>query len=167
MAPDDDNPSPGSLPAPVILARVGNTICEAPEADQAVARSYPGWRDKGPSVGGRRLTILTEQHSAHLGQEVRVVHVAEVFVSDAVLYTMGPKAVLGEYVDAQLATEPGPAGDDPLRPPGLYDGPIVPGPAVDFGYEVSVYTFESAGQHRIVWRLGLLVSNELVISVSG
>ena len=163
MVPNDHDP-PGSS-VPVIFARVGDTVREAPEADQAVARSYPSWRDKGPIVGGRRLTILTEQLRVRLKQEVRVVHVAEALVPHAVLYTMGPKAVLGEYVDAQLATEPGPDGNDPLRPPGLYDGPIVPGPVIDYGYEVSVYSFESAGQHRIVWRLGPLASNEIVILV--
>lgn len=165
MALNDDNIPSSSASVPVIFVRVADTVREAPEADQAVAHSYPSWRDKGAIVGGRRLTILTEQLRARLRQEVRIVHVAEAFASDAVLYTMGPKAVLGEYVDAQLTTEPGPDRDDPLRPSGLYDGPVVPGPAVDYGYEVSVYRFESAGQHRIVWRLGPLVSNEIVISV--
>ena len=90
---------------------------------------------------------------------------AEATDPSAVLYTMGPKSVLGEHVGGKLATGPGPSDGDPLRPPGLYDGPVVPGPAVDYGYEVTTYRFEAPGLQRILWSLGDLVSNELLISV--
>jgi hypothetical protein len=150
---------------PGLYVRFGDDIREAPAADQAVARSYPDWPDKGTILHGRRLTILTVQQHIRPGDEVRVIHVAEAMDPSAVLYTMGPKAVLGEYVDGKLATLPAPRvkDADPLRPPGLYDGPIIPGPAVDYGYEVSTYRFEATGPHRIVWRMGGLVSNELLV----
>jgi hypothetical protein len=152
---------------PGLFTRVGNEIREAPEADQAVARSYLNWPEKGTIVRGRRLTLLTARRRLRPDEEVRVIHVAEAVDPSAALYTMGPKAVLGEHVDGKLATATAPAaGDgDPLRPQGLYDGPVVPGPVVDYGYDVSAYRFEANGLHRIVWRLGDLVSNELLILV--
>jgi hypothetical protein len=161
---DSDLDSSHRNRVPVLYARVGDQIQDAPEADQAVARSYPPWDDKGAVANGRRLTILTARDHVHPGEEIRVVHVAEATEPSGILYITGPKTVLGEYVDGQLVTAPSPGDDDPLRPPGLYDGPVVRGPAIDFGYEVSVYRFE-AGTHRIIWRLGNLASNELVVSV--
>lgn len=135
------------------------------EADKLVASSYANWRDKGRIVHGRRLTILTARKRVRPDEEVRVIHVVEAMDPSAVLYTMGPKAVLGEQVDGKAPTAPEAGDGDPLRPPGLYDGPVVPGPAVDYGYDVSAYRFEATGLHRIMWRLGELVSNELLILV--
>lgn len=150
---------------PLLYEHVGGDLRPAPAGDQAIARSYPGWPEKGEIVRGRRLTILTARRRVRPGDEVRILHVAEALDADARLYTMGPKAVFGEYVDGQPATAPEEDEDgDPLWP-GNYDGPVVPGPAVDYGYAVTVYRFEAAGPHRIVWRLGDLLSNELLIQV--
>jgi hypothetical protein len=152
---------------PGLYVRVGDDVREAPAADQAVAQSYPNWPNKGTILHGRRLTILVAQQRVRPNEEVRVIHVAEAMDPGAVLYAMGPKAALGEYVDGKLVTEPAPQvrDADPLRPTGLYDGSILAGPAVDYGYDVSTYRFQTTGPHRIVWRLGDFVSNELLISV--
>lgn len=161
----DSSRGPRPPHVPILYVRVGDSAQLAGEVDQAVARSYPSLPDKGQPSHGRRLTILTAQSRRRPGEEIRVIHVAEATDPEAILYTMGPKAVLGEYVDGQLATSPSADTHDALRPPGLYDGPVVPGPVVDYGYDVSAYRFEAPGLHRIVWRLGDLVSNELVISI--
>jgi hypothetical protein len=162
-----DQMSDGSSPThfPGLYVRFGDDVREAPAADQAVARSYPNWPDKGTILHSRRLTILTAHQRVRSGDEVRVIHVAEAMDPSAILYTMGPKTVLGEDVDGKLATALQVKDADPLRPPGLYDGPVVKGPAVDYGYDVSTYRFEATGPHRIVWRLGDLVSNELFVLV--
>jgi len=165
VAPDDRHLArPPLNKFPGLYVRVGEDIRAAPEADQSVGRSYPNWRDKGPNIGGRRITILTANVRARPNEEVRVVHVAEATDASAMLYTMGPKPVLGEYVDGILTTPPAPE-EDPLRPPGLYDGPVVPGPAVDYGYDITAYRFTEPGTHRIVWRLGDLESNEVLVAV--
>ncbi|MFC5742015.1 hypothetical protein [Dyella tabacisoli] len=150
---------------PRLYVRVGSEIREAPPDDQDLARSYPGWPDKGVISDGRRLTILTARQRVGLNEEVRVIHVAEAIDPGVVLYTMGPKAISGESVDGILTTAPRMKDDDPLRPAGLYDGPVVAGPAIDYGYDVTTYTFDATGLHRIVWQLGELVSNELLIWV--
>jgi hypothetical protein len=150
---------------PGLIMRVGDEVRDAPEADQVVARSYPNWPEKGTIVRARRLTILTARKHVHPDQEVRIIHVAEAVNRSAELYTMGPKPVLGEYVDGKLATAPATGAGDPLQPLGLYDGAVVPGPVVDYGYDVSAYRFGAIGLHRIVWRLGDFVSNELLILV--
>jgi hypothetical protein len=155
-------PEHGTFPG--LYVRVGEEIREATEADQAVARSYPDWQDKGPNLGGRRITILPAKTRVRPNEEVRVIHVAEATDPTTRLYTAGPKAVLGEYVDGGLATPPA-AEEDPLRPPGLYDGPVVSGPSVDYGYDVTTYRFTDPGTHRILWRLGDLVSNEVLVVV--
>lgn len=136
------------------------------EADQfAATLAYATWPDKGMIVRGRRLTILTMRECVRPNETTQIIHVAEAIDPSAVLYTMGPKAVLGEQVDGKLVTAPEVEDGDALLPPGLYDGPVVPGPAVDYGYEMSTYRFETPGVHRIVWHLGDLVSNELLIFV--
>jgi hypothetical protein len=165
---DDEDTLPSHLANfPGLYVRVGDEIRDASAADEAVARSYPSWPDKGTVVQGRRLTILTARQRIRPNEELRVIHVAEATDPSGVLYAMGPKTVLGEYVDGELVTEPAlQARDlDPLRPPGLYDGSMLVGPAVDYGYDISTYRFQTTGPRRIIWRLGDLVSNELRISV--
>lgn len=130
------------------------------------SRSYANWSDKGAVAGGRRLTLLVARQHVRVGEEVRVIHVAEAVDASATVYTMGPKAIEGEFLDGKVEhTARAGARDDPLTPPGLYDGPVVRGPAVDFGFETSSYRFDVPGNHRIQWRLGNLVSNELNIVV--
>jgi hypothetical protein len=79
---------------------------------------------------------------------------------------MGPKPVRGEYVDGALRTVAAPASADPLAPEGLYDGPVTPAPAVDYNWDITEYAFSSAGAHTIEWKLGALISNQLVIQVT-
>lgn len=139
-------------------------IVEAPAADQAVARQYPHWPDKGEVVGGRRLTIMTAKSIYEVGEEVRVIHVFEATAPGHEVYVMGPKPVHGEYVDGSLATPPAPAGEEPWVP-AIYDGTVLESPAVDYGYEITTYCFSEAGRHMIVWKLGPLESNTLEIMV--
>ncbi len=138
-------------------------IVDASPADVALARGYPHFRDKGPISGGRRLTVLTEKLNRHVSDEVRIIHVVEYTEPGHQAYVMGPKAVFGEYVNDELRTEPPPEGD-PLVPL-IYNGPVLPSPAVDYNWEITSYTFQAAEIYRIQWRLGVLESNVLVIQV--
>jgi len=159
------SPPPAGTP-PLLYVRAGGRLEAAPAADQEVARSYPAWPDKGLAAHGRRVTILTARGNVRPGETVRVSHVAEATEPAARLYMMGPKAVLGEEVDGAPGTALPPEDGDPLAPDGLYDGPVVPGPALDYGWEVTSYRFDTRGPHRIVWRPGAdLVSNTLVVEV--
>jgi hypothetical protein len=138
----------------------------APERDQAVVRSYPEFDDKGPVIDGYRVTLLTANRECGPGDPVRVFHICESLAPDRPLYVMGPKPVLGEYVDDRLATDPPPDTEDPLAP-ASYDGRVSNGPGLDANYEVTEYRFETPGEHTIQWRLGAHVSNVLRIEVGG
>jgi hypothetical protein len=63
---------------------------------------------------------------------------------------MGPKPIYGEYVDDQLATPQLPLGYDPLIPH-MYSGAILPGPAVDYNYDITTYVFSVSGTHTLHW----------------
>jgi hypothetical protein len=162
--------TPEPIPAhlehfPGLSIRRGDEIVPAPEADVAVAKRYPTEPAKGAWIDGRRLTILTAARQVRAGQPVRIVHVVESIRPGDSLYVMGPKPVLGEHVDGKLATAPAPATGDPLAPDGDYDGRVLSAPAVDYNYDVIEYTLP-AGRHTIVWQLGALRSNELVLDVA-
>jgi hypothetical protein len=171
--PPTDPASSDAVPVPPHLAhfpglsvRQGDRIVPAPEADAAVARGYPTAATKGGWADGRRITILTARAAVTLGEPVRVVHVVESVRAGDELYVMGPKAVLGEHVDGVLRTAAAPAQADPLEPPGLYDGAVLPAPAADYNYDVTEYTFDRPGAHTIEWKLGPLQSNTLTIDVT-
>jgi hypothetical protein len=149
---------------PGLSIRHGDRIVPAPEADVAVAKRYPTEPAKGAWVDGRRLTILTADARVPAGQPVRIVHVVESTRPGDSLYVMGPKPVFGEYVDGKLVTGPAPATGDPLAPDGDYDGRVLSAPAVDYNYDVTEHALP-VGRHIIVWQLGALRSNELVIAV--
>jgi hypothetical protein len=151
--------------SPVVYVRQGGRMVAAPADDQAVARGYAAWPDKGPVVDGLRLTILTKRQRCDVGEEVRVLHVLEATGRGHELHVMGPKAVHGEWVDGRLATAAPPEVEDPWVPV-LYDGAVVAGPGVDFNYEITSYTFDAPGRHRIQWQLGALRSNVLEIEVA-
>jgi hypothetical protein len=161
MATDDS----GSAQAHEVYVRDGNEIKPAPEADQKVARGYPAWPDKGALTDGRRITIMTSRTTVAVNEPIRIVHVAETVRPDDELYVMGPKQVYGEYVDGKLASAALPAGDDPLIPPGLYDGAVVASPAADYNYEITSYRLDAPGMHEIQWKLGPLTSNVLRVEV--
>jgi hypothetical protein len=131
----------------------------------AVLARYPEFDDKGPEVGGYRLTLLSAGLAVETGQAVRIVHVCESTSTGAPLYVMGPKTILGEFVDEELASPPVPAGEDPVAP-SAYDGRVLPGPGIDANYEITEYVFDTAGRHTVQWRLGEHISNMLQFDVS-
>ncbi len=149
---------------PGLYVREGDRIVEAPPDDAAVARAYPRWPDKGPITNGVRLTLMTKQPTYRVGEEVRVIHVVEATEPGRELYIMGPKPIYGEYVDGHLTAQLPPPNQDPLIPV-IYDGPTLPGPAVDYNYDITSYRFDAPGRHEIVWRLDGLRSNVLRLDV--
>lgn len=143
---------------PELSARSGSSIVRAPAEDQAVAASYATSPVRGPISGGKQITILTARPTYQVGEEVRVIHVLEAPQPGHSIYVMGPKAIHGEYVDGVERT-PKRAG------PAVYDGAVVQSPGVDFNYEVTTYTFDTPGPHRIQWRDGGLASNVLELEI--
>lgn len=150
---------------PGMFVRQGSQILEAAPEDQAVARSYPRWPDKGPLTEGKRITLLTGKTAYRVNEEIRVIHVYEVVVPGQLVYVMGPKPVYGEYVDEQLVAPEPPPGEDPFVPP-FYDGRALPSPAVDYNYDRTSYSFPAPGHHRIDWRIGGLSSNTLELEIA-
>jgi hypothetical protein len=148
---------------PGLYQREGDRIVEASPQDIALARSYSRFNDKGLIVDGRRITIITENTTHRPGDEVRVIHVVEFTEPGYQAYIMGPKPIYGEYINDELVTEAVPSGD-PLVPV-EYSGVTLPSPAVDYNLEITSYTFHSPGIYRIQWRLGLLTSNTLAVTV--
>jgi hypothetical protein len=148
---------------PGLYQREGGRIVEASPQDIAVARSYPRFNDKGLIVDGKRLTILTENTTHRLDEEVRIIHVVEFTEPGYQAYIMGPKPIYGEYVNDELVTEAAPSGD-PLVPV-EYSGATLPTPAVDYNYDITSYRFQMPGLYRIQWRMGSLQSNILSIEV--
>ena len=135
--------------------------------DQELVReAYLRWEDKGPVVGGRRLTVLAPATRVGLGEIVPVFHVAEVTEPGRQLWIAGPKRVVGEYVDGVLVTPPPPEDEDPLEPL-FYDGPTLPSPGLDLGWEATEYGFDRPGRHEVQWRLRDLASNVLALEVAG
>lgn len=165
--PAAPSPEPVMLsqrPFPGLSIRVGDKIVDAPADLQALARAYTDWPDKGAELAGRRISVNAPKLQIARGETVSVVHVAEITRPGQVLYIMGPKPIVGEWVDGRLATPPS-TGADPLVPD-LYDGVTFPSPGVDWGYDVTTWRFDTPGTHRIQWRLGYLESNELKIEVT-
>ncbi|HEY0477572.1 MAG TPA: hypothetical protein VGD37_08605 [Kofleriaceae bacterium] len=159
----DANVPPHLRQFPGLSVRHGDQIVPASEGDLEVARGYPTTSAKGGWIDQRRLTLLTAHLRVRLGEPVRVIHVVETTRPGDQLYVMGPKPICGEYVDGALRTAAAPASGDPLAPAGLYDGRVLPAPAVDYNWDITEYSFASAGSHTIEWKLGPLVSNPLTI----
>jgi hypothetical protein len=139
-------------------------VDDEPDRD-AVREAYERWDDKGPVVGGRRITVLSPATRLAPGETARVYHVAELTEPGGTLWIAGPKAVVGEYVDGALATPPPPPDEDPLEPL-FYDGVTLPSPGLDLGWEVTEYAFDRPGRHEIQWRFGDLASNVLTLEVT-
>lgn len=150
---------------PQLFIRDGGRIVAAPSADIAVAERYLEWPDKGPLRNGRRVTVMAAKTTYAIGEEVRIIHVLEVTEPGLPLYVMGPKQVLEEYVDGQLATDAVADGIDPLFP-GVYDGAVIPGPGLDFNWEITEYRFTAPGRHGLMWRPDPLESNVLFFHVA-
>jgi hypothetical protein len=149
---------------PGLYIREGDRIITAPADDQSVAQRYPWWPDKGPITEGRRLTIMTKKTTYLVNEEVRIIHVFEATEPGTTVYVMGPKPVLGEYVDGQRATDLPPEWEDPLEP-SIYDGRTLPSPAVDYNFDITTYVFAEPGSHEIHWKLGPLKSNVLRLEI--
>ncbi len=151
---------------PGLSMREGDRIVPAPEEDVAVARGYPQSPVKGPLREGVRLTLLTRRTTCTVGERVRILHVIEVAVPGRSVYPMGPKPVYGEYVDGKLVTPPPPDPSDPLGPGGVYDGRVLPSPAVDYNFDITTYIFDTPGTYQVQWRLGPFESNVLTFQVT-
>ncbi|PXX98168.1 hypothetical protein [Halomonas sp. LBP4] len=161
--PGDRNPQRQSRP-PRLYMRVGDRLHAAPEDVQEAARRYPLIAEKGAVHGGKRLTILSPRTTFAPNEDIHIIHVLEVVEPGHDVHIMGPKAVYGEYLDGTLFTAPPPADTDPFRP-GLYNGATLSSPAIDYNFDVTVYSFPAPGRHDFEWRVGALHSNTLRIEV--
>jgi hypothetical protein len=150
---------------PGLYVRKGNEIVDAPPGDVAVAKSYPRSKQKGAIIDGHRLTLLTEKKSYRVGEEVRVIHVHEIAQDGDQIYPAGPKPIRGELVNGKLVT-PIPLLDADPFIPAIYDGPVIPSPAVDYNWEITTYRFSAPGTRTIQWKLGKFESNVLSIDVT-
>lgn len=160
----------GPLPAylqhfPGLYVRKGAEIVDAPPEDVAVAKSYARAKDKGPVIDGHRITLLTAKRSYRVGEEIRVIHTHEIAVDGEQIYPMGPKPIRGELVNGKLVTAAVLIDVDPFQP-AVYDGPVVPSPAVDYNWEITSYRFSAPGVRTIQWKLGKFESNVLTIDVT-
>jgi hypothetical protein len=149
---------------PGLYVRIGDTIVDAPEADQQVAMGYPSWEDRGELHDGRRMTLMAAPGPCLTDEVVRVIHVVESPEPGWLLYVMGPKQVFGEYLDGMPATDPVPGWGDPFIPE-FYDGAVVESPAVDFNYDITSYRFDTPGMHEVQWIMDGWQSNVLTIEV--
>ncbi len=150
---------------PGLFVRENGKIVPAPAEDQAVARSYPRWPDKGPLTAGRRLTVMARKSAYGANEEVRVIHVYEVVVPGLPVHVMGPKPVYGEYLDGKPATAELPPDEDPFAPR-EYDGRVATSPAADYNYDITRYRL-APGRHRLWWQIGGLRSNTLEVEQAG
>ncbi len=167
----DNSAAENSIPVhlqhwPGLYIRIGNTIEDAPEEDVIVALRYPLYEDKGKLIDGQRITIMTSTDTAAVGEEIRIIHVMEATEPGVEVYVMGPKYVYGEYIDGVLMTEPEPGWDNTFIPE-IYDGAVLQSPAVDYNYDITSYTFDEPGTHRIQWILYPWKSNVLTVEVRG
>ena len=128
-----------------LYERKGDRIVDAPPGDFAVAQTYHAFPNKGPVKEGQRLTILTSKRHYGIGEPVRVIHVLESITPGNKVYVMGPKTMTDEYVDGKRVTAEGPLSEP-------YRGAVLDRPIADFNYEITIYTFTTAGRHTIQWK---------------
>lgn len=150
---------------PGLYVRKGSEIVEAPAADVEVAKSYPRAKEKGPVIDGHRLTLLAKKRTYRVGEEIRVIHVHEITVEGQYIYPMGPKPIRGELVNGKLVTPAVLADVDPFIP-AVYDGAVVPTPAVDYNWEITTYRFSAPGTRTIQWSPGKYASNVLTVEIT-
>ena len=164
--PAPEEPLPAYLQHfPGLFVRKDSEIVEAPAADIEVAKSYPRSKDKGPVTDGHRITLLAKKRAYRVGEEIRVLHVHEINIDGEQVYPMGPKPVRGEYVNGKLVTPSVVADVDPFIPE-VYDGMVVPSPAVDYNWEITSYRFSAPGSRAIQWKLGKYASNILTVEIT-
>lgn len=150
---------------PGLYVRRGDQIVDASAQDSAVAQRYPTTTEKGALVDGTRLTLLTEKQTYRVNEPIHVIHVTEVTALGRHVYVMGPKPIYGEYVDDQLVTKLPPSNEDPLAP-SMYSGRVLPSPALDYNYDITVYSFAEPGIHHLQWKMGALHSNVLTLMIT-
>ncbi len=134
--------------------RVSGEPVAVPQEDIEVAMRYAEFASKGEVVAQKRRTIMTRKARYAPGEQVRVIHVFEVLAKGIEMEAMGPKPVFGEYLDQEQVTPSAPGA-------GLYDGPLVVSPAVDFFFDVTTYRFEREGVHSLYWQPDAVRSNTL------
>jgi hypothetical protein len=141
-----------------LFVRIGDEIRYAPVEDIEVAKRYPliPWKDRKRS--GERRMILTAKRHYRVNEPVRVIHVHEASVPGQMVYVMGPQSIYSEYVDRKQVTP------DPPMLQGI-NGLVVPGPIVNYNYEITEYRFSAPGEHRIQWGRGEGRSNVLTITI--
>ncbi len=149
---------------PGLYIRKDEQIINAPNEDIIVAQSYPTYKDKGAIVKEQRLTIITAKNIYKVNEEIRIIHIYEAIESGYEVYVMGPKPIYNEYIDNELMTKPLPESEDPLIP-SLYNGAVLSSPAVDYNYDITSYTFDEIGTHKIYWELGFLKSNIIILEI--
>jgi hypothetical protein len=138
-------------------------LVPAPAELRDLLRSYPQTRARGPLLGGRRLTLLATKRAVAIDEGVDILHVVEVESEGVELYIMGPKEVVGMYVDGHLVGEPAPPGYRFVSDE--YNGRVLSSPGVDTNWEISRYKLQQVGRHRVQWRAGGFASNVLCIDV--
>lgn len=164
--PAPEEPLPPHLQKfPGLFVRKGSEIVDAPAADIEVAKSYPRAKEKGPIVDGHRITLLAKKRTYRVGEEIRVLHVHEITVEGEQIYPMGPKPIRGEYVNGKLVTPSVVADVDPFIPE-VYDGAVIPSPAVDYNWEITTYRFSAPGARAIQWNPGKYASNILTVEIT-
>jgi len=148
-----------------LYVRKDNQIIEAPQEDVLVAKAYQEWRDKGPLIDGRRLTIMAKKRAYHVNEEVRIIHVVEAPLPGYKIYVMGPKRIFNEYVNGHLQREAMSLDQTNPFSPADYDGRVLDSPAIDYNFEITTYSFADPGVYQICWQPGQWKSNLLEIEV--
>jgi hypothetical protein len=97
---------------------------------------------------------ITRKTTYKVGEEIRVIHIAEVTEPGHLVYVMGLKPVHGEYVNGQLVTEASGKDEDPLAPQ-FYDGATVASPAVDITTILQLIFSRPPDAIRLAGRLAL------------
>lgn len=161
---DSNDADSGASSGPYI--RKDSQNIEALPEDIDLEKIYSDWPDKGPVIDGRRITIMAIKPAYRVNEEVRIIHVLEALSPGSEIYLMGPKAVVGEYVDGQLQGEDVSVDESDPFEPEEYDGRVQEGPATDLNFEVTVYTFTRPGLYQISWQPGKWKSNILEIEVN-
>jgi len=148
-----------------IFDNTTKTFVDAPESDQKIVRDYPFWIDKGPLLGGTRVTLTTAKLQHAVGEATRVAHIVEETARGRMLYIVGPKIIRDEFVNDTLATTATQNAADYPWLPISYDGTVQPSPGIDYNFEITEYRFDKPGIYRIQWRPGRYRSNVLLIAV--
>gem|GEM_PF-3193424 len=148
----------------IYMRNAAGKVVEAPVQEQNLVRTYPEFASKGPVHEKQRLSIMSAKARIRTGDTLSVVHVYEALDTGLIVSVLGPKKPMGVFINDSLVSRAYMEGDDPFVY-GIYEGFVVKSPAIDYNFDIPRYVFTKPGVYRIQWRLGKLVSNELVITV--